>query len=264
VEGPFARSLVYRSLVRSVPVRIVREAILAVVTFRDRLIETLRAVEPLLEVSGVLVGGSEVPNLLEAGAAATLVVSEDVDLVVPVAAHSEVKSRLDRISRLVPSADEPSVWIPREDEAQLIEVNFIGMDPAIVDPIDTYEKVDDLLPLMVFGPLSLLAPGRMLNVDDLRVPVPRVAGLALEKLVTDRTGEKGDRDLLVVAGLLVSMSPEDLAEVESTYITLPPEMRHQVRSNLAILSLLDARPGMPDPRPQRAAVDALLRRLEAI
>lgn len=231
--------------------------------FRDRLIATLRAVQPILDVPGVLVAGSEVPNLLEVGAAATLVVSQDVDLVVPVASHAEVKGRLDRISRLVPSADEPSVWVPREDASELIEVNFIGMDPAIVDPIDTYEKGDERLPLMVFGPLSLLAPGHVLNLDDLRVPMPRTAGLALEKLVTDRTGEKGDRDLLVVAGLLVSMSPEDLAEVESTYRSLPIEMRHQVRSNLAILSLLDARPGMPNPRPQRATVDALLRRLDA-
>ena len=36
-----------------------------VVTFRDRLLATLRAVEPILEVPGVLVAGSEVPNLLE-------------------------------------------------------------------------------------------------------------------------------------------------------------------------------------------------------
>jgi hypothetical protein len=35
------------------------------VTFRDRLLATLRAVESILEVPGVLVAGSEVPNLLE-------------------------------------------------------------------------------------------------------------------------------------------------------------------------------------------------------
>ena len=51
--------------------------ILIDVAFRDRLIATIRAARPVLESPGVLVVGSEVPNLLEAGAAATLVVSQD-------------------------------------------------------------------------------------------------------------------------------------------------------------------------------------------
>jgi len=93
--------------------------------------------------------------------------------------------------------------------------------------------------------------------------LPQPAGLALEKLVSDRTGEKGDRDLLVVAGLLAAMMPSDFDELERGYLGLPIELRHQVRSNLSILSLLDARPGMPDPRAQRSVVDALVRRLEA-
>lgn len=232
------------------------------VTFRDRLLATLRAVEPVLEVPGVLVAGSEVPNLLEANAAATLVVSQDVDLAIPIAAHEAVKARLDRITRLVPSPDEPSVWVPRPEAPELIEVNFIGLDPAIVEPIDTYEKEDHRLPLMVFGPLSLLTAGDVVEIDGLRIPLPQPAGLALEKLVSDRTGEKGDRDLLVVAGLLTTMTPADLDQLEHAYRRLPTELRHQVRSNLSILSLLDARPGMPDPRTHRTAVDALLRRLE--
>jgi hypothetical protein len=234
-----------------------------VVTFRDRLLATLRAVEPILEVPGVLVAGSEVPNLLEANAAATLVVSQDVDLAIPVAVHETVKARLDRITRLVPSPDEPSVWVPRPEDPELIEVNFIGLDPAIVEPMDTYEKEDQRLPLMVFGPLSLLTAGSVVEIDGLRIPLPQPAGLALEKLVSDRTGEKGDRDLLVVAGLLTAMTPADFDQVERVYLGLPVELRHQVRSNLSILSLLDARPGMPDPRPHRPVVDALLRRLES-
>jgi hypothetical protein len=233
------------------------------VTFRERLLETLRAVEPILQVRGVLVAGSEVPNLLQADAAATLVVSQDVDLAIPIDVHDEVKARLERITRLMPSADDPSVWVPCPDAHELIEVNFIGLDPAIVEPIDTYEKPDERLPLMVFGPLSLLSAGSVIEIDGLRIPLPQPAGLALEKLVSDRTGEKGDRDLLVVVGLLVTMTPADLDQLERGYRGLPAELRHQVRSNLSILSLLDARPGMPDPRPQRPAVDALLRRLEA-
>lgn len=233
-------------------------------TFRDRLLATLRAVEPVLEVPGVLVAGSEVPNLLEANAAATLVVSQDVDLAIaiPIAAHEAVKARLDRITRLVPSPGEPSVWIPRPEDPELIEVNFIGLDPAIVEPMDTYEKEDHRLPLMVFGPLSLLTAGAVLEIDGLRIPLPQPAGLALEKLVSDRTGEKGDRDLLVVAGLLATMTPADLEQLERAYLGLPSDLRHQVQSNLSILSLLDARPGMPDPRSHRPAIDALLRRLE--
>jgi hypothetical protein len=233
------------------------------VTFRERLLATLRAVEPILEVRGVLVAGSEVPNLLEADAASTLVVSQDVDLAVPVAVHEDVKARLDQITRLVPSPDEPSVWVPRADATELIEVNFIGLDPAIVEPSDTYEKQDDRLPLMVFGPLSLLTAGSVVEIDDLRIPLPQPAGLALEKLVSDRTGDKGDRDLLVVAGLLAIMTPADLYQLECGYLGLSAELRHQVRSNLSILSLLDVRPGMPDPRPRRPVVDALLHRLVA-
>jgi hypothetical protein len=232
------------------------------VTFRDRLLATLHAVEPILEVRGVLVAGSEVPNLLEKDAASTLVVSQDVDLAIPIAVHEEVKARLDQITRLVPSPDEPSVWIPRPEAADLIEVNFIGLDPAILEPMDTYEKQDHRLPLMVFGPLSLLTAGPVVEIGGLRIPLPLPGGLALEKLVSDRTGDKGDRDLLVVAALLATMTPSDLAELERRYRDLPSDLRHQIRSNLSILSLIEARPGMPDPRPQRPVVDALLHRLE--
>jgi hypothetical protein len=233
------------------------------VIFRDRLIATLRAVEHVLEVPGVLVAGSEVPNLLERDAASTLVVSQDVDLAIPIGMHAEVKQRLSTISRLVASPDEPSVWIPRADASELIEVNFIGVDSSIVDPIDTYEKEDDLLPLMVFGPLSLLVAGAVVEIDGVNVRLPRPAGLALEKLVSDRTGEKGDRDLLVVAGLFGLMSPSDVDELERSFRTLPVELGHQVRSNLTILSLLPARSGMPDPIASRAFVSQLLARLES-
>lgn len=231
--------------------------------FRDQLLATLRAVEPVLDVPGVLVAGSEVPNLLELDAASTMVVSQDVDLAIPVGTFDEVKARLSQITRLAPSPEEPSVWVPRPGERDLIEVNFIGVDPNILDPIDTYERPDDRLPLMVFGPLSLLAPGAPIQIDGLRIPVPRPAGLFVEKLVTDRTGDKGDRDLLVAVGLLILMNDADHTEAERIYERLPPELRHTIRTNLSILALLDARPAMPDPRPQRAAVARLLARLEA-
>jgi len=39
---------------------------------------------------------------------------------------------------------------------------------------------------MVFGPLSHLQPGAPLVVEGIRIPVPRPAGLLVEKLMTDR------------------------------------------------------------------------------
>jgi hypothetical protein len=209
----------------------------------------------------VLVVGSEVPNLLEAGAAATLVVSQDLDIGVPVDRHAAVKSRLGDLEAHQASSDEPSVWTPRSPE--LLELKFVGID-ADQDPTEAYVLDDDRLPLLVFGALSLVRPGRVVQLGPTRVPVPRPAGLLLEKLITDRTGEKGERDLLVALALLTLAGPDDADEVERTYRGLSPELRHVVRSNLTVLSLLDARAGMPDPRPWRADVAALLRRLETL
>ena len=229
-------------------------------TFRERLIATIRAARPVLESPGVLVVGSEVPNLLEQGAAATLVVSQDLDVGVPVGRHAALKERLGDLHGFEPSADEPSVWTPRSPE--LLELNFVGMDPA-QDPAEAYVLEDDRLPLLVFGALSLLSRGAEIEIGGTRLALPRPAGLLLEKLVTDRTGEKGERDLLVALGVLATSAPEDLDELEKLYRRLRPELRHAVRSNLTILSLLAPRPGMPDPQPRRADVAGLLRRFEA-
>jgi hypothetical protein len=230
------------------------------VAFRDRLVATIRAARAVLEAEGVLVVGSEVPNLLEPGAAATLIVSQDLDIGVPVDRHAQVKRRLSGLHAFAPSADEPSVWTPRSPD--LLELNFVGMDPT-QDPAEAYVLEDDRLPLLVFGALSLVSPGASIDVEGARVPLPRPAGLVLEKLVTDRTGEKGERDLLVALALLATAGLGDLEELEQAYHRLRPELRHVVRSNLTILSLLGPRDGMPDPRPRRADVAALLRRLEA-
>ena len=234
--------------------------ILILVAFRDRLLATIRAARPVLAPEGVLVVGSEVPNLLERGAAATLIVSEDLDIGVPVERHEAVKATLGEPHDFDPSPDEPSVWMPRAPD--LLELNFVGIDPAL-DPAEAYVLEDERLPLLVFGALSLLSPGDRVDVEGTRVPVPRAAGLFLEKLITDRTGEKGERDLLVALGLLATAGPEDHQEIERVYRRLRPELRHSVRSNLTILSLLASRPGMPDPQPRRADLASMLRRLEA-
>jgi hypothetical protein len=229
------------------------------VAFRDRLVATIRAARPVLEADGVLVVGSEVPNLLEPGAAATLIVSQDLDIGVSVDRHAAVKGRLGALRAFEPSTDEPPVWKP--GSPGLLELKFVGMDPA-QDPAEAYVLEDAQLPLLVFGALSLVSPGSPIEVEGTRVPLPRAAGLLLEKLITDRTGEKGERDLLVALGLLTTARPGDLEEVEQAYRRLRPELRHAVRSNLTILSLLGPREGMPDPRSRRADVATLLRRLE--
>lgn len=234
--------------------------ILIVVTFRERLIATIRAARPALESPGVIVVGSEVPNLLETGAAATLVVSQDLDLGVPVDRHAALKERLGDLREFEPSADEPSVWTPRAEG--LLELNFVGMDPA-QDPAEAYVFEDERLPLLVFGALSLVSRGAEVEIGGTRLTLPRPAGLLLEKLVTDRTGEKGERDLLVALGVLATSKTEDFDELARLYRDLRPELRHVVRSNLTILSLLAPRSGMPDPQPRRAEVATLLRRLEA-
>jgi hypothetical protein len=232
------------------------------VEFRRRLLRTLEAVRPVLEEAGVLVVGSEVPNLLEPNAAATLVVSQDVDLAIPVQRLAAVKGRLREVQGLHPSVEEPSVWIP--DASDLIEVNFIGMDPTLKDPMEAHVLEDNELPLLVFGALSLVRPGTPVHAAGLTIPVPRLAGLLVEKLLTNRSGEKGDRDLLVALALLVLAREEDLAEIDETYAALVPELRHAVCANLAILSLMESRPGMPDPGPHRARIATLLRRLERV
>jgi len=231
------------------------------VAFRDRLLATLRAASPVLEEPGVIVVGSEVPNLLEPDAASTLVVSQDVDLAVPVSRHANVKRRLGEIRGLRPSPDEPSVWLP--EDPRLLELNFVGRDESR-DPTDTYALDDERLPLMVFGPLALVKEGRRLSLAGLSVPLPQPGGLVLEKLVTERTGEKGERDLLVALGLLVTAQPGDIEAIVAGYSTLSPELRHAVRSSLTVLSLMRRHSNMPNPETERARVAELLRRLETL
>ena len=147
-----------------------------------------------------MVIGSEVPNLLQPDAASTLVVSQGVDIGVPIRRLDDVKAPLNDVTDLEPSKDEPSVWASSNPD--LIEVNFVGMDPGTRDAMDAYVVEDAQLPLLVFGALSLLQPGAVLDLGSLEVPLPRLAGLLLEKLLTERVAEKGARDLLVVVGPL--------------------------------------------------------------
>ncbi len=201
--------------------------------------------------------GSEVPNLLEPGAAATLVVSQDVDIAVSVDRHAAVKARLRDVKGFARSTEEPSVWVPESPE--LLEVNFIGMDARRGE---TYVFEDPELPLLVFANLSLLRPGKVISVEGISVPLPRPAGLILEKLTTDRSGEKGDRDLLVALALLLTCDRPDKEELALLYGGLPPEARYAARSGLAALSLLAPRVQMPDPVPHRPLVAELLAELE--
>ena len=227
--------------------------------FLDKLLETLRAVRPVLGEPGVMVIGSEVPNLLRIEAPHPLVISRDLDIAVPLNAHGGVKLRLREIAGLRPSVEEPSVWVPEKD---LLEVNFVGMDPRMNDPMEARVLEDPVLPMLVFGMLSMLRPAAPVEIEGFPVPVPRLAGLLLEKLTTERSGEKGDRDLLVALALLLVATEDDLDEVDRDYNGLIPELQYAIHSNLTILSLMDPHPGMPDPRPERARIAGLLKRLE--
>jgi hypothetical protein len=232
------------------------------VQFRERLLGTLRRFQPVLDQPGVLVAGSEVPNLLQSDAASTLVVSDDVDIAVPVTAHAEVKQRLRSVLGFRPAPEEPSVWVP--DDPCLIEVNFIGLDRRLKSAGESYVLDDPDLPLLVFGHLSLLRPDAPVVVERVRIPLPRKAGLMAEKLLTDRSGGKGDRDLLVVAGLLQLSSDDDIEELVDQASALSDEERHNVKSNLTLLSLLPGIPGMPNPVESRAKVARVLRRLDQV
>lgn len=208
-----------------------------------------------------MIVGSEVPNLIEPGAASTLVVSQDVDIGVPIAVIPEVKARLRSVTALRPSDEEPSVWVPTIPP--LIEANFLGIDPDISDVTECYVKEDPELPLLVFGQLSLLRPARRTTIDGVELTLPEASGLILEKLLTDRVHEKGDRDLLVALALLTLVQEAELEELARAYATLAPELRYGVLSNLTVLSLMEGRPGMPDPAPHREKIARLLRRLES-
>jgi hypothetical protein len=94
--------------------------------FRKKLLKSLAAFQPVLKEPGILIAGSEVPNLMETGAASTLVVSQDVDIAIPVSRLETVKERLRSVRGFERSRQEPSVWLPLGQDA--IEVNFIGMD----------------------------------------------------------------------------------------------------------------------------------------
>jgi hypothetical protein len=229
--------------------------------FRDRLIATLRLAQPVLDVPEVMIGGSQVPNLLEPEAASTLVVSQDVDIVVPVGRHAEVVQALARVRGLAPAPDEPSVWVPTGDPVPL-EVNFIGLDPDISDTAESYVFEHDRLPLLVFGLLSLLREGRELVVGDVHARLPRPAGLLVEKLLTERAGLKGQRDLLVALGLLLVAEEADLEEVVRIASSLPAAQRGALQSALVVLSLAQPLDGMPDPAGARDRVARLLDRLE--
>ncbi len=57
------------------------------------------------------------------------------------------------------------------------------------------------------------------------------------------------------------MSPAAVDELVALIDGLPADARHTVASNLTLLSLLERRPGMPDPVAGRSAVRALLERV---
>jgi hypothetical protein len=59
--------------------------------------------------------------------------------------------------------------------------------------------------------------------------------------------------------MLAAAAQRDLDEVASEFARLEPELRHAVRSNLTLLSIMAPVEHMPDPTRQRVRIAALLR-----
>jgi hypothetical protein len=226
------------------------------VNFRTRLIGTLRALRPIFD-EDVLVIGSEVPNLLEGGRT-VVIVSQHIDIGVPVTSHSRVRERLRELDGLRASAEEPSVWLPEDGREDRMEVNFVGMDPALDDIADSYVLDDDVLPLLVLGNLSLLERGERVDIEGVHVPLPEPTSLLIEKLLTERSGIKGDRDLLVALALITSRRGYSEARLRAALPQLQVEDVAAIRANLAVLSLMEGQPDMPDPTEFRRTVLAFL------
>jgi hypothetical protein len=232
------------------------------VDFRTRLIETLRALRPIFE-EDVLVIGSEVPNLL-GGGVVVVIVSQDIDIGVPVASHARVRARLGELTGLRPSVEEPSVWVPEAGRNDRLEVNFVGLDPNLDDVADSYVLEDDELPLLVFGNLSLLEAGGRVEIEGVQVPLPEPTSLLVEKLLTERSGVKGDRDLLVALALIVSPAAYSEAKARAALAKLPPDELAIITGNLTVLSLMEGQPEMPDPTHFRRAVLRLIELVEEV
>jgi hypothetical protein len=229
------------------------------VEFRERLFATLRALAPVLR-EDVLIVGSEVPNLLP-GPAVDLVVSQDVDIGVPVAVHPRVRERVRALAEFRRSPEEPSVLL---GEGGLLEVNFVGIDGRLSSLEESYVLEDPELPLLVLGNLGLLRPGGRTEAGGLCLPLPEPTGLVLEKLLTERSGVKGERDLLVALALFARPGALDEAALRTRLGALGREQLELIRTNLALLSLMEPHAGMPDPVPHRELVRRLLRTVEEL
>jgi len=109
-----------------------------------------------------------------------------------------------------------------------------------------------------------LREGETIDAAGVRVPLPKPAGLLIEKLLTERSGLKGERDLLVALGLLMHCREPDVVEVTEIFRQLPSDARTTLLANLAVLSLMRPLPAMPDPVRGRDLVESLLERLRKI
>ncbi len=63
-------------------------------------------------------------------------------------------------------------------------------------------------------------------------------------------------------GLRAEPNRSQECPLELIYRALPQDQRYTMRSNLSVLSLLEARADMPDPVPHRATLADLMARLE--
>ncbi len=228
--------------------------------FAERLLMTIKDISDLF-IDGVIVIGSEAPNLFSFYEKSPVIVSKDIDLGVDVKAHNGLKEKITGLQTFKISEDEPSVLTPLGPQ---LEVNIVGIDRRLTDISESYVLEDSRLPMMVLGNLSLIEPGQVINIAGINVPMPKKAGLLLEKLLTERSGIKGERDLLVALALLLIINEQEKTEFLMSYGKLDPELRQQILTNLTLLSALPPHHAMPDPRPCRQMIFEFIQRIEKV
>ncbi|MBE7439598.1 MAG: hypothetical protein HS115_14165 [Spirochaetales bacterium] len=215
---------------------------------------TLRDLRPVADQ--VIVIGSEVPNLSRIHSGADLFVSQDIDLAVPI-------ENLERTDEQIPmlfehyrqSSDEPSILLPRDDAR--LEINFLGVDFRSQDLDDISLHRGRHISFLAFGTLTLIKPVD-LTIEKHRFRVAEHRSLFLEKILTERSSIKGERDLYVAALVFKEIqSPQEIIHMREDILALDSERKFFASDNLASLILMIEK-GHPDLRNSVSLLKELL------
>ncbi|MEW5692344.1 MAG: hypothetical protein AB1765_03500 [Candidatus Hydrogenedentota bacterium] len=205
------------------------------ISFRTKLLNTLKILKDILPHTIII--GSEVPNLIRINKKVDLFVSEDIDVGIPVLKFKIIKSGIKRLlKKYYVSRDEPSILCPKTNE--LLEINFLGIDKNLDDLDDVYIFRDGLVSFIVFGTLSLIK-GKKVSINGMKVILAEPASLLVEKLLTERSHIKGERDI-IVAGLLLEVIDikKEMKHILAMINALNKDKRYLIQDNLSTLILI--------------------------